>query len=70
MPFCDDGVMIDLSLMKKVQVDPNARRATVDPGCILADFDAAAQAYGLATPLGINSTTGVAGLTLVAASAG
>ena len=61
---CDDGLMIDLSLMKNVQVDPKARRATVDPGCILADFDAAAQAYGLATPLGINSTTGVAGLTL------
>jgi FAD/FMN-containing dehydrogenase len=61
---CDDGLMIDLSLMKNVQVDPKARRATVDPGCILADFDAAAQAHGLATPLGINSTTGVAGLTL------
>jgi FAD/FMN-containing dehydrogenase len=61
---CDDGLMIDLSLMKRVQVDPNARRATVEPGCTLADFDAAAQAHGLATPLGINSTTGVAGLTL------
>ncbi|MGH7938080.1 MAG: FAD-binding oxidoreductase, partial [Bryobacteraceae bacterium] len=61
---CDDGLMIDLSLMKKVTVDQNARRATVEPGCILADFDAAAQANGLATPLGINSTTGVAGLTL------
>lgn len=61
---CDDGIMIDLSLMKSVQVDPNARRATVDPGCTLADFDQAAQAHGLATPLGINSTTGVAGLTL------
>ena len=61
---CDDGLMIDLSLMKGVQVDPSARRATVDPGCTLADVDAAAQAHGLATPLGINSTTGVAGLTL------
>jgi FAD/FMN-containing dehydrogenase len=61
---CDDGLMIDLSLMKGVQVDPNARRATVEPGCTLADFDAAAQMHGLATPLGINSTTGVAGLTL------
>ena len=61
---CDDGLMIDLSLMKRVQVDANARRATVEPGCTLADFDAAAQAQGLATPLGINSTTGVAGLTL------
>ena len=61
---CDDGLMIDLSLMKKVQVDVTARRATVEPGCTLADFDAAALAHGLATPLGINSTTGVAGLTL------
>lgn len=61
---CDDGLMIDLSLMKSVKVDPTARRATVEPGCTLADFDAAAQAHGLATPLGINSTTGVAGLTL------
>jgi hypothetical protein len=61
---CDDGLMIDLSLLKAVQVDPNTRRATVQPGCTLADFDAAAQAHGLATPLGINSTTGVAGLTL------
>jgi FAD/FMN-containing dehydrogenase len=61
---CDDGLMIDLSLMQGVQVDPSARRATVDPGCTLADVDAAAQAHGLATPLGINSTTGVAGLTL------
>jgi FAD/FMN-containing dehydrogenase len=61
---CDDGLMIDLSLMKQVVVDPKARRASVAPGCTLGDFDAAAQAHGLATPLGINSTTGVAGLTL------
>jgi FAD/FMN-containing dehydrogenase len=61
---CDDGIMIDMSLMRRVQVDVNARRATVEPGCTLADFDKAAQAHGLATPLGINSTTGVAGLTL------
>jgi FAD/FMN-containing dehydrogenase len=61
---CDDGLMIDLSLMKNVEVDPKARRAMVESGCILADFDAVAQKHGLATPLGINSTTGVAGLTL------
>ena len=61
---CDDGLMIDLSPMKGVQVDPKARRANVEPGCTLADFDAVAQEHGLATPLGINSTTGVAGLTL------
>ncbi|KIF80390.1 FAD-binding oxidoreductase [Noviherbaspirillum autotrophicum] len=61
---CDGGLMIDLSLMKNVQVAPNVRQATVEPGCTLADFDKAAQVHGLATPLGINSTTGVAGLTL------
>lgn len=61
---CDDGLMIDLSPMKGVTVDPKGRRAMVEPGCTLGDFDAAAQAHGLATPLGINSTTGVAGLTL------
>ncbi len=61
---CDDGLMIDLSLMKGIKVDPRTRRATVEPGCTLGDFDAAAQKHGLATPLGINSTTGVAGLTL------
>lgn len=67
---CNDGLLIDLSLMKQVRIDPEARRASVEPGCILADFDVAAQEHGLATPLGINSTTGVAGLTLGAASAG
>lgn len=61
---CDGGLMIDLSLMKSVKVDPATRRASVEPGCTLADVDAAVQAHGLATPLGINSTTGVAGLTL------
>jgi FAD/FMN-containing dehydrogenase len=61
---CDDGIMIDMSLMKRVDVDTKARTAKVEPGCTLADFDKAAQAHGLATPLGINSTTGVAGLTL------
>jgi len=47
-----------------VQVDPDSQRAWVEGGAILRDFDHEAQAYGLATPLGINSTTGVAGLTL------
>ena len=61
---CDGGLMIDLSPMKAVRVDVSARRATVEPGCTLGEFDAAAQAHALATPLGINSTTGVAGLTL------
>lgn len=61
---CDAGLLIDLSLMKSVRIDPNARRAWVEPGANLGDFDLEAQAFGLATPLGINSTTGVAGLTL------
>lgn len=60
----DGGLVIDLSAMKAVDVDAAKRRATVEGGATLADFDAAAQAHGLATPLGINSTTGVAGLTL------
>jgi FAD/FMN-containing dehydrogenase len=62
--LCEGGIVIDLSLLRSVEVDPIARRAHVQPGATLADFDAEAQAFGLATPLGINSTTGVAGLTL------
>lgn len=62
--ICDAGLLIDLSLMKDITVDVDGRSANVEPGCTLADFDAAAQQHGLATPLGINSTTGVAGLTL------
>jgi FAD/FMN-containing dehydrogenase len=62
--ICDDGLVIDLSRMKSARIDPLARRAYVEPGCTLADFDHEAQAFGLAVPLGINSTTGVAGLTL------
>ncbi|MDW5444522.1 FAD-binding oxidoreductase [Polaromonas sp. SM01] len=62
--ICDDGIVIDLSQMKAASVDAGARRATIEGGATLADFDAASQAHGLATPLGINSTTGVAGLTL------
>ncbi|MDQ3058436.1 MAG: FAD-binding oxidoreductase [Pseudomonadota bacterium] len=61
---CEGGLVIDLSQMRAVQVDAGARRASVQGGATLADFDAAAQAHGLAVPLGINSTTGVAGLTL------
>jgi FAD/FMN-containing dehydrogenase len=61
---CEGGVMIDLSNMKNVRVDAAKRRAYVEPGATLADFDGAVQEYGLATPVGINSTTGIAGLTL------
>jgi len=61
---CDGGLLIDLSGMRSVRVDPAARVAHVEPGATLGDIDAETQAFGLATPLGINSTTGVAGLTL------
>ena len=61
---CDGGLVIDFSGMKNVRVDANARRAYVQPGATLSDFDQAVQAHGLATPVGINSTTGIAGLTL------
>jgi FAD/FMN-containing dehydrogenase len=62
--LCDSGVVIDLSTMRRVHVDAEKKHAFVEPGATLADFDEAAQSHGLATPLGINSTTGVAGLTL------
>ena len=60
----EGGLMIDLSAMRTVSIDAEKRIAQVGPGALLADLDRAAQAHGLATPLGINSTTGVAGLTL------
>jgi FAD/FMN-containing dehydrogenase len=62
--ICDDGLVIDLSKMKAARVDPAGRRVTIEAGATLADLDAATQAHGLATPVGINSTTGIAGLTL------
>jgi FAD/FMN-containing dehydrogenase len=62
--LCDDGLVIDLTGMRGTAVEPDSRRAWVSGGATLADFDHEAQAFGLATPLGINSTTGVAGLTL------
>jgi FAD/FMN-containing dehydrogenase len=61
---CEGGLLLDLSLMRGVRVDPMRGTARVEPGATLGDFDREAQAFGLATPLGINSTTGVAGLTL------
>ena len=62
--LCDNGITIDFSRMKNVRVDAGKKRAYVEPGATLADLDAATQAHGLATPVGINSTTGIAGLTL------
>jgi FAD/FMN-containing dehydrogenase len=61
---CDGGVVIDLSRMRGVTVDPRARTAIVEPGATWADFDAATAAHGLASTGGLISTTGVAGLTL------
>jgi FAD/FMN-containing dehydrogenase len=62
--LCDNGITIDFSKMRKVRVDAGKRRAYVEPGATLADLDEATQTHGLATPVGINSTTGIAGLTL------
>ncbi|NLS07666.1 FAD-binding oxidoreductase [Rhizobium sp. P32RR-XVIII] len=61
---CDDGLVIDLSTMKGVRVDPSTRTVRVGPGCTSGDVDHATHAFGLAVPFGIVSTTGVAGLTL------
>jgi FAD/FMN-containing dehydrogenase len=61
---CDGGVMIDLSGMRAVRVDPVARRAWVQGGATWGDVDCETTAFGLATPGGLISTTGVGGLTL------
>jgi FAD/FMN-containing dehydrogenase len=60
----EDGLVIDLSRMTGVRVDPVARTVRVGPGCKTGDVDHATHAFGLAVPFGIVSTTGVAGLTL------
>jgi hypothetical protein len=61
---CDDGVVIDLSLLKGIDVDPQARTVRVGGGCTWGEVDRATGEHGLATPSGIISTTGVGGLTL------
>lgn len=61
---CDREVMRDLSLMRSVQIDPDARRAGVEGCALLSDVDKEALAFGQIVPVGINSTTGIAGLTL------
>src|SRR5260221_2375303 len=64
LAVCDQGLVIDLSPMKGVRVDPTNRTLRVGPGCTQGDVDHATHAFGLAVPAGIVSTTGMAGLTL------
>ena len=61
---CDDGLVIDLSRMKGVRVDAEARTVRVAPGCTQGEVDHATHAYGLAVPAGIVASTGIAGLAL------
>ncbi|MGD9986183.1 FAD-binding oxidoreductase [Pseudonocardia sp.] len=62
--MCDGGIVLDLSPMRELTVDPAERTAWAGPGLLLGDLDAATAAHGLATPLGVMSGTGIAGLTL------
>lgn len=64
LSLCDDGLMIDMSLMRGVWVDTNAKIAHCQPGCTLGDVDRETQVHGLAAVLGFVSNTGIAGLTL------
>ena len=64
LAVCNDGLVIDLSKMKGIHVDAAAKTIWVQPGCLLQDVDHATHAFGLALPMGINGTTGIAGLTL------
>ena len=61
---CDGGLVIDLSRMRGIHVDPTARTVRVEGGCTWGDVDHATHAFGLAVPAGVISTTGVGGLTL------
>jgi len=61
---CNDGLVVDLSRMRGVRVDPAAKTAQVAGGCVWGDVDHATHAFGMAVPSGIISTTGVGGLTL------
>ena len=64
LALVDGGLVVDLSRLKRAQVDAGRKRVSIEAGATLAELDAATQAHGLATPVGINSTTGIAGLTL------
>jgi UDP-N-acetylenolpyruvoylglucosamine reductase len=64
LALCDGGLVIDLSLMKGIRVDPTERTVRVEPGCRWGDVDHATHGFGLAVPAGVISTTGVPGLTL------
>jgi FAD/FMN-containing dehydrogenase len=61
---CDDGLMLDLTNMKSVRVDLANNTVRVEPGVTLGEMDRETQAFALAVPVGVNSTTGVGGLTL------
>ena len=61
---CDGGIMVDLSPMKDLAIDPTAAVAAAGPGLTLGEFDAGTEAFGLATTTGVVSMTGLAGLTL------
>lgn len=61
---CDGGIMLDLSPMKGIRVDPVRQTAEAQPGLTLGEFDHETQAFGLATTTGVVSITGIAGLTL------
>ena len=66
---CDRGLMIDLSAMKGIRVDPVRRTARAEPGLTLGEFDRSTQAFGLATTMGVVPKVGISGLTLGEASA-
>jgi len=62
--LCDDGLVIDMSQMRKIDVDPEARTVVAQAGCRLGDLDAATHPHGLVVPAGVLTATGIAGLTL------
>ena len=64
LSLVNDGLVIDLSEMKSIKINPSKKTAIVEPGNTLNDLDKATHEHGLALPVGINSTTGIAGLTL------